>query len=181
MTLPPSTNDILSALEQRLLALRWDSAPAFSWVSRTDRSDLATALEEGQTTADRLCLVVYEGDRFENVHHGRQLHVRRTAQVSLLIADRQAASRTVAVFGSSDTPGAVILKDLVLGLASSDGDTAVPVSGLLLNTAFVQPISAVPIPLDERLSALSGRGAWLIRLEIIGGQRQLELGQPPFF
>ncbi len=178
---PPSTLDILNALEERLSALRWQYERAFTWVARYDRTDLAAALEEGQTAADRVCLLLYEGDRFENIHHGRRLYVRKTAQVSLLIADRQSASRAAAVFGSPENPGAVALKDLVLGLWPRFASDPIPVPGLLLNTAFVQPISAVPLSLDDRVSALSGRGAWLVRLEIIGGQLNLDLGQSPFF
>ena len=181
MSYPLSSIDILNAVEERISALRWKYERAFTWVARYDRSDLAAALEEGQTVADRICLLVSEGDRFENIHHGRRLHVRRTAQVSLLIADRKSASRAAAVFGSPDNPGAVALKDLVLGLWPRVPSDPIPVPGLLLTTAFIQPTNSVPLPLDEHVSALSGRGAWLVRLEVVGGQLNLDLGQSPIF
>jgi hypothetical protein len=57
----------------------------------------------------------------------------------------------------------------------------IPVPGLLLTTAFIQPTSSVPLPLDEHVSALAGRGAWLVRLEVVGGQLNLDLGQSPIF
>ena len=147
MSYPLSSIDILNAVEERISALRWKYERAFTWVARYDRSDLAAALEEGQTVADRICLLVYEGDRFENIHHGRRLHVRRTAQVSLLIADRKSASRAAAVFGSPDNPGAVALKDLVLGLWPRVPSDPIPVPGLLLTTEAI--IAEVPEVEDE--------------------------------
>ena len=180
---PSTTAELLDALQGLLEQLRWESQPAFDRVARFDQPDLAVAIGELQTLADRLCLLIYEGDRYETLHTGRQLQVRRTALVSLLMADRQVAHRSEAVFGGPGIPGVVALKDLVLGFAvhrgAEGGDGPRSVVGRLLPGAYVRPISANPLPLEGHPDALVGRGGWWIRLELIGGHLDFDLGQQP--
>ncbi len=183
MTTPSSTEELLDAVQACLEQLRWEGEPAFGRVARFDQLDLAVAVGELQTMADRLCLLVYEGDRYETLHAGRQIHVRRTALVSLLMADRQVANRTEAVFGGSGLPGVVALKDLVLGLATGampmGSALPKPVTGRLFPGVYVRPVSATPLPHEGRPDALVGRGVWLVRLELVGGQLDFDLGQQP--
>lgn len=183
MTTPSSTEQLLDAVQACLEQLRWEGEPAFGRVARFDQLDLAVAVEELQATADRLCLLVYEGDRYETHHAGRQLHVRRTALVSLLMADRQVANRIESVFGGPGLPGVVALKDLVLGFCAwppAPGDyRPKPVTGRLFPGVYVRPVSALPLPRDDRPDVLVGRRAWVVRLELVGGQLDFDLGQQP--
>jgi hypothetical protein len=183
MRTPSSTAALLDALQGRLEQMRWELEPAFGRVVRFDQPDLAVAIAELQTMADRLCLMVYEGDRYETLHEGRHLHVRRTALVGLLMADRQVANRAEAVFGGPGLPGVVVLKDLVLGLQTGptqpDGTSPRPVVGRLLPGVYVRPVSATPLTPEGHPDAWVGRGAWLVRLELVGGQLDFDLGQQP--
>lgn len=181
----PSTAVVLAALEARIGQLRWGAEPAFQMIATYDFRDLNAALEELQTASDRLCLILFEGEQFGNSRSGRQLTVRRNLRVTLLLADQHRANRPSAVFGAPGTAGAVVLKDIVLGLhregTGPDGEPGRSVLGLLVPPCVVQPVASAPVSWSEDNSRRSGRGAWLLLLEIIGGQLTCDLGQPPIF
>lgn len=185
MNAPLSTEEWLKALEHRIAGCRWEGAPAFGLVARYDQPDLTLALEELQSAADRVCLVLYEGDRYDTELRGRHLHMRRVAQVSLLLVDRHLTQRPAAVFGGVGNPGVVALKDQLMGLGfplvDTGSDVAPTLPGLLLPGIYVKPMSATSWSLEDRTGTLAGRGAWRVRLELIGGPSVHDLGQQPFF
>ena len=172
-----ATNTALDKLVADLQAIEWTplSGPvqsAFNKVSLFDMSNLAVALRELMTFVGRVCFVVHDSERFENSRpgSGRELRTRQTRSITLLISDKQIANRQIALFGDATNPGALALKDLVL-------DSIV---GLLVPGVFVQPEHGEQMILSEKARAeLTGRVAFALGLQIVGGNIITDLGPQP--
>ena len=170
-----NTNTALTALADKLTALQWtpEGGPAqnaFAKVALFDMTNLAVALRELMSYADRVCLIVHDSERFENEHKNRELRTRQRRDVQLLIADRQIANRQAALSGDNKTPGVLALKDIVLGA----------VVGPLVPGVFIQPEHGEQMILSEKARAeLTGRVAFVLGLQIVGGNIITDLGPQP--
>ncbi|MCW5556610.1 MAG: hypothetical protein KIT22_02010 [Verrucomicrobiae bacterium] len=60
----PAASDFLQEMETRIRALRWRDEAAFSCVELFDVADLAQAMRAQILNQDRICVVIYAGQRF---------------------------------------------------------------------------------------------------------------------
>ena len=177
-----STGDILTALESKLGAIEWKSpdgkcVPAFQQIARFDMRDLIKALKELVAQGDRICLVIYVGEQFSQVRDGRNLRIRQVCHVTLLLADTNLGDRQKAFWGDDVNPGVMALKDLLMGYNAKNQPNLM---GLLMNNVYVQPASGEPMAISSKdRDELAGRGAWMMQLELIGGELACDLGGLP--
>jgi hypothetical protein len=163
----------LETLQEKLQAIQYESAPLFQAeaVRIFDMTDLAAALLELLNFSNRICLIVHDREKFRNEKKGNELHTWQTRDLVLLIADRHFANRQTALIGDGDkTPGALKMKDMVLG----------EVVGLLQPGMFIQPIDGEQLVLQQKERAqLQGRVAFSLGLQLVGGNIITELGRQP--
>ena len=146
-------DDILTEIETRLGSLQVElrngkSAQAFGCVKRFDATDLAEAFSQLIVSQQRVALIVYTGERFENAGtDAGQVCVRRIVELTILTSDRVLGKRMAAVFGSDTTPGALRLqsacRDALAGEflpAVSDTHEAIDCVPILAETISIQDI-----------------------------------------
>jgi hypothetical protein len=177
------TVPLLQALQARLQALTWTAPgqppqPAFARVLIHDLRDLAAVVREMLAFDDRICLIVYEGDRWSNRSEGTQLLSELTRDVTLIVSDRQLGDRPAALLGGHNNPGAYLLGDLVA--EALRGPLALPpkdAAGAVGSRAWMQPVEGRPLLMAEKdREELTGRGGKIISLEIRSGTASAYLG-----
>ncbi|MHB8520725.1 MAG: hypothetical protein ACYDH9_08195 [Limisphaerales bacterium] len=159
------TLNILSALNTAIAALKLadGTTAAFDKVAYYDKPDLTRALAELRIFANRICLIVPDGDRYESQVDGRFAIVQAHRTVILLLADRQPAVRQAASTGDTNTPGVVKLNQIVVdALCGVD---------LGIGAVRVLPQHGEPVMIsDAARKDLPGREAWTIELSIAAGR-----------
>lgn len=159
-----ATADIITALVAAMNTAQWtpeggDPEPAFAVVKPFDSTDLPAAFAELLVTEQRVALIVYTGDDFEDANSGPgQVEVRRAAQISILVSDRVLGKRQEAIFGSATHPGALRLKDIALA-AVAGPLCAQP------EAVDCRPVHAEPLILEDLKKKQPGRVAYLVDLE----------------
>ncbi len=113
-----STRTVLEAVKAALAALTitvGNKTPkAFGTVEIFDLADWDTALQTLVTTEDRICLVLWAGDAFENQREISILTTRRITKIELLVSDFRIDSGVAAQIGDDSQPGVAGLVDAVL-------------------------------------------------------------------
>jgi hypothetical protein len=117
------TADILDALKTKLAALQlppaYSSVPdypaLFQDVVVWADENLLAALEAMFVYSSRVCIIVPGGDDHKSERRGDVLHVTRTSDVHLLIADRNFGQKNLGLIGQAGkNPGIIAMKDLVV-------------------------------------------------------------------
>lgn len=126
-----STIALLSAVSGALGAARYDQpSPAEPAVLSTDPSDpklfdkvafypdrnLAKALADLRISADRVALIVPQGDTYETAKPGQIAHAARTTEFMIILADRDFSIDSKQMQASANTPGILNIKDLTVQL-----------------------------------------------------------------
>ena len=161
------TLTILAALQTQISALKLadGTTPAFAKVVYYDKPDLLRALQELRVFDNRLCLIVPDGDRYENTTDGRVINGIVHRSIILLLADRQPAVRQAASTGDAQTPGVIALNEIVVG--------ALYGSDLGLASVRVLPEHATPVQIsDANRRDLPGREAWSLDLTVTAGRQR---------
>lgn len=140
-----TSTEIMAALEAKLTALQWTppsgpAEPAFQEVRRFDSTALVEAFGELIVSRQRVALIVYAGERWDDAGSGPgQVAVHRVTQFSVLVSDRFQGKRQTAAWGAGNHPGAIPLKDSVLAalagplLPDPEGVDCLPISSDLLD------------------------------------------------
>src|SRR5438128_4867964 len=115
------TTAVLAEIKRRVEALKlgaeFGSAAAFQTVSIFNVADLEKAIRSFIAARDRVCVIVFDGDDFEDAENseGTELNLKQTRKIDLLVSDRVIAQDTTkALLGTAEHPGALALKDLVI-------------------------------------------------------------------
>jgi len=177
------TVPILEAIKSRLEEMTWTptgggAVLAFGQVIIFDLKDLASALRELLAVEDRVALIVYEGDRWDNEANGQSLTSTLTREVTVIVSDRQLGDRSAATLGSTENPGAYALADLVI--ESLHGPLTlrlVDAAGAARGRAWMQPLDGQPLLIEGQLrDQLVGRAAKVVRIEVRSGVIQSDIG-----
>ena len=138
-----STRTILEAVKNALTALTLtigeETPKAFGTVEICDIKDWAAALQRIVTSEDRVCIILYAGDTFENNRQITLLSSRRTTKIELLISDYN-LDGVSAQLGTDSQPGSVGLGDAVLS----------ELTGVILDeSAGRDAVSLMPVGCDQ--------------------------------
>lgn len=172
-----TTSSVVSALITALEALTYTTADGavdalFGKVGRFDAIDLEKAMLALVTNTRRVAVVVYLGERYQDITDSRRFGVGRTINIGVLMADQVIGDRSAAVFGSDNNPGAIGIKDL-----------AMPVlTGLLLPNpggVVLDPTGAELVYVEDKDRKLAGRSAIVVEIEARGGTYIAELSAGP--
>jgi hypothetical protein len=174
------TKDVIDALKTKLEALTWTpvtppAAPAqalFSRVEFFDAEDLLEALRTLVANADRVALVIFAGERWEEPSEGAMVVDRRTQQFVILLSDRVLGNRQNAMLGTATHPGTLAIKDLVYGA----------VCGVLLanpNGVLVRPVAGDSTLVKDVKTQLPGRSAYSVTIDCVGGYIATDVSPGP--
>lgn len=126
-----STLALLNTVSAQLVAARYTQAsPADPAVLSTNPSDhklfekvafypernLARALTDLRISADRVALIVPQGDTYETATPGETARAARTTEFMIIMADRDLSIDAKQMGSSSRTPGILNIKDLAVQL-----------------------------------------------------------------
>jgi hypothetical protein len=126
-----STLALLTTVSGALGAARYEqSSPAAPAVLSTDPSDpklfdkvafypdrnIARALSDLRISADRVALIVPQGDTYETATPGETAHAARTTEFMVIMADRDLSIDSKQMTPSARTPGILNIKDLAVQL-----------------------------------------------------------------
>jgi len=171
------TKELLDALVTALTDLLWTTdngaVKAFDRVELFDLMDLEEAFQQLIMNQNRVALIIYDRERFDEERTGAQMIIRRTHELSIVFTDRVIGNRQQALLGGPDNPGLLVLKDLVLPA----------VTGAILTNPKGQagsPISGEPM-LITKDKKMPGRLAYLLEVEAQGGWLKADLGRSPIF
>lgn len=164
------TVEVLEALKVRLQALRWKTEPAFHAVELFDLADLVAALKSLLIAKSRACVIVHDGDDFEHEVKGNDLHVYQTRSVLLLLTDKIIGDRKAAAMGGIQNPGIYTLADLVVPAVT--GPLFENPKGL-----YMVPLRGDSLEINDK--EVVGRTAYMIPIELHGGELRVSLGRTP--
>lgn len=158
-----STSEILTALKAKIVALQLtDMSAAFEKVAVYSKPNLAQALQDLLIFEDRVCLIIPDGDDYQNEDSGRILISKCTRRVVLLLADRDYGDRQAASTGDGDNPGVIELDRLVVNSLIGDN---LGLARVRVKCDVSEPFT---ISAKER-DQLSGREAWHLDLAVEAG------------
>ncbi|MDP2227284.1 MAG: hypothetical protein Q8J78_07375 [Moraxellaceae bacterium] len=173
-----TTLDLFAALKTALVAIPHPTlvAPAklFEVVDYHEDKNLAEALEELIIIKKRVCLIVLNGDRYENDKQGRSVRSRRTTSLDIVMADQAyTQGGQAAAFGGPSNVGVVAMKDLVVATLGEQPQ--------LTNLRWCQltPTEGAMLALaaDEQKKA-PGRQAYVLNYETPSGELILPATEP---
>jgi hypothetical protein len=172
------TVDVLEAIEAKVKALKlsadYGAQPAFQTVGLFDVVDLEEALKEFIAARDRVCLVIFDGDDFNNDVKGTDLWSTQTRKIDFLVSDRVMGNdRRKALFGNKEHPGAIRLGDVL-----RDG-----MAGILLPNPkgiFLRPLGSESMTVsDAQQRNTPGRRGLVVHMDARGGLLTRDLGKSP--
>jgi hypothetical protein len=151
-----------------------DSRKAFETVELFDAVDLEDALKSFIYAKDRVAIVVFDSDSFENEPEAQTQGLRsaQTRRVDLLVSDRVIDhDRRKALFGFGDHPGAFALADVaILGLSGSLFENP---KGI-----FLRPLGSASLQVsDAKQKETPGRRGRVVHFEARGGLITRDLGK----
>lgn len=164
------TKDVLNAIVDKVAALtlgvEFGGGKAFQTVIIFNVADLEQAIRSFIAARDRVAVIVFDGDNFEDdeAAEGIELRAMQTRNIDVLVSDRVIAQdRTKALLGTKEHPGALELLDLV----------ETELSGLLFpNPAgvYLKPLGAETVVMsDQKQKDQPGRVGMLVRFAARGG------------
>jgi hypothetical protein len=170
------TREILDAIAKKIEALNLPDSDekAFQTVKIASVADVEAAIEQLLVIRDRVALIVFDGDHFENEVRGTDLDSSQSRNIDVLVTDRVIdRDYTKALLGTKDHPGTLTLKDLVIE----------EVSGLLLPNPHGVYLEAIDTQTAVMKSAKQkdqpGRCWMLINFTAKGGLLTKDLGKGP--
>lgn len=169
------TVETLEAILAKVKALKLaDGRAAFETVELFDAVDLEEGLRSFIVARNRVALVIFEGDSFENNPEAQtqEMWSAQTRQIHILVSDRVIDhDRRKALFGKGEHPGAMALADLVVtGLSG----------GLFENPKgiFLRPIGSESLAVsDAKQKETPGRRGRVVHFEARGGLLTRDLGR----
>lgn len=168
------TKETLLEIEKRAKALKLDDGvtPAFQTVELFDAVDFDAALEAFIAARDRVCVIVFDGDRFANEVRGTDATSAQTREVFVMVSDRVIAPHPrKALFGDGgEHPGAMTLADIVKE----------QMSGVLFENpkgCFLRPTGTEPLVVKKEKQP--GRRGQVVSFEVRGGLLSKDLGKSP--
>jgi hypothetical protein len=154
---------VLDALKLRLSALEIENGVlAFEKVETYPQPRLIQALQELRIFTNRVCLIIPDGDLYQNELRGRNLITRCLRRVILLLADRDFGRRRNASTGDENTFGVLRLGDAAIDSLTGE---SLDLANVRVRPALSQPLLIAGKDRDESI----GREAWMIHLEILAG------------
>lgn len=157
--------DITARLVELLKQAEWNGDAAFDDVRRFDSTEWVEAFRRTLTgMTSRVAFVVAGSESWDDDGStvGR-MSLRRQMSITLLVSDRVLGNADAAQFGGSDNPGSRRLADIAIAAVSTT---------LISNPGgcHARPVSVEPVFFTEtENTALPGRAACLVELEITGG------------
>lgn len=170
-----STGAIATALQTQLqlVKLADNATAAFQRVELFDCENLVEAFQTLLVSEQRIAIIVPLGGHWQEESSQRKLLARRIQPVAILISDRVIGTRTQALYGGPNNPGAYALAALAVPLVSGQ---------LLANPNGVISVptheSVIVLKKDEKQN-LPGRAAVALELECKGGWLEAPLGAGP--
>jgi len=164
-----ATLTILNGIKTKLEALLYDGGPdlLFEQIALYDVIDLERAFEDLTFYKKRVCLIVPAEDQYENSRDGMMLTSQRTSRVMVLMADRDDRMGQEAVFGGTNNPGTIAMKDQVIeAIAGESLDTI----GVVL-----QPLGGEDFEIGLEESDSPARKGWVQLFETTAGIKKVAL------
>jgi hypothetical protein len=176
-----STKAILDALIAKLAAVRLDDqgdALAFERVELFDLSDYQDAMRRLALSEQRLALVIWSGDGYENERQLTVLQTRRTLSVDIFVSVRRLDDPVAAMTGDDTEPGTLALRDKVIAA----------VYGVILEGDDDQEaIYAVPQSVERGILNADdkkenpGRQILILNLQLAGEYLETAVGSNPSY
>jgi hypothetical protein len=174
-----ATKTILDALVERLRTVKLsdeEDAPAFERVELFDLADWRDAMRRLQLNQQRLALVIWAGDEYENNRETTVLMTQRTQLFEIFLSEKRLDRPVAALTGDDRSPGVLGLKDSVVKaltgvLIEGDDDN---------ETIYVTPTNlARGIVSDDDKKENPGRQVLVLSVSAAGEYLQNAVGESP--